>query len=162
MLQTVHIAIIAVVIIVIVCVLLCRKSGFFKKRGGKSSDKGRKRVVTRKVVKSGFDVADTNAQLNAQLEMAKQLQGYDDYSQVTQLVGLEPEVFQSHAEYTADLNRSTSGASSMSIRSDDGYFIPFVGLRRPDLQSITPSSDARVTSSQDPAQMPTETPYCIY
>lgn len=86
---------------------------------------------------------------------------YQDWNEATQAASLEPEVFKSQAEYTADINNSTSGASAMSIRSDDNYPIPFVGLRRPDMQSVYADSTARVEQSEYPDSMPAPTSYLI-
>lgn len=102
-----------------------------------------------------------NRQMAAQYQELQNLTGYDDYGQVTQMASLEPDVFSSHEEYTKDINRSTSGASNMAVRSDPNDVVSWVGLRRPNYSSTYPASDARITSSESVDQMPSQTRYLI-
>jgi hypothetical protein len=84
-----------------------------------------------------------------------------DWNQMSQYQALEPEVYASHDEYVADMNRSTSGASMLTIRSDDNDVNPWVGLRRVDYHSAYPADDVRVDSSEVPSAMPAATRYLI-
>lgn len=102
-----------------------------------------------------------NRSLATQYKDLKNLSEYGDYGSVTQLMALEPEVFDSNAEYNASMNRSTSTASTMTVRSDNADIINWRGLRRPDYQSVYSASDARVTSSQYIDQFPAQTRYLI-
>jgi hypothetical protein len=102
-----------------------------------------------------------NRQLANQYSNEQNLTGYDGWNQVAQYSALEPEVYQSHAEFTDGINYSTSGASSMSIRSDSTTINPWQGLRRPDYASVYPSADARVDSSQYVDQFDSATRYLL-
>ncbi len=94
-----------------------------------------------------------NRQLASQYNELQELGGYDDYSEVAAYMSLEPEVFKSHQEYSKDINRSTSGASTMAIRSDANDPVPVRGLRRPNYHDVYSSPEARVESSEYPDQM---------
>jgi hypothetical protein len=85
-------------------------------------------------------------------ELQKNLAGYEDYSQVAQYMSLEPEVFESHNQYSADMNRMSLGPSVMAERSDPNDVVPWVGLRRPDYKSVSASEGARVEHSEIPDQ----------
>lgn len=113
---------------------------------------------------SGLSTSGTgviNRELAQQYKDLKNLDQYGDYGSVTQLMSLEPEVFQSNEEYNSSMNRSTSTASSMTVRSDNADILTWRGLRRPDYQSVYSASDARVTSSQYIDQFPAATRYLI-
>lgn len=105
--------------------------------------------------------AVSNADLQQQYADLANLDGYQDYNEVAQYTSLEPEIFKSHAEYSTDINNSTSGASSMVLRSDDNYPITWIGLKRPDMRSSYASSDSRIDSSESPEQMPATTHYLL-
>lgn len=89
------------------------------------------------------------------------LSGYDDYNSVAQYQSLDPEVYESHEEYSANIDVSSSGASSMSTTSHDNYPVPFVGLRRPDMHSSYAGDDARQQHSEYADQMPANTNYLL-
>jgi hypothetical protein len=94
-------------------------------------------------------------------EDLKDLAGYDDYNQVAQYMSVEPEVFESHSMYTADMNRSTSGPSMLSERDDPNDVVPWVGLRKPRYRDVYASGAARQEHSEHPSQMRENTSYCI-
>lgn len=102
-----------------------------------------------------------NQQLAKQYADLQNLKQPGDWNEESQYQSLEPEVYTSHDEYVADMNRSTSGASMMTIRSDDNDINPWIGLRRPDYHSVYPADDARVDSSETPSSMPSATRYLI-
>lgn len=113
---------------------------------------------------SGLSTTGTgviNRELAQQYKDLKDVSQYGDYGSLTQLMALEPEVFESNAEYNSSMNRSTSGPSTMTVRSDSADIINWRGLRRPDYQSVYSASDARVTSSQYIDQMPAATRYLV-
>ncbi len=86
--------------------------------------------------------------------------GIDDYDTVIKYTALDPEVFESHAEYAADVGVSTRGASNLTVRSDPNDIVPWVG-RRPDYHSIYPAADARTDSSEYADQMFAKTSYVL-
>jgi hypothetical protein len=84
-------------------------------------------------------------------QMSSNLDGYSDYNSVAQFVGLEPEVFESHANYTTDMNRLVLGPSNMSERSDPNDPIPW--LARPPSYDVYADENARTEHSEIPDQM---------
>lgn len=102
-----------------------------------------------------------NDQLAAQYADLENLKQYGSYNELSQYMSLEPDVYKSHQEYSTDINRSTSGASMMTIRSDPNDVNPWRGLRRIDYKSIYPQDDVRTDSSEVPDQMETATHYLI-
>ena len=98
-----------------------------------------------------------NSQLATQYADLQNLGSYGDYNAVIQYTSLDPSVFKSHQQYSNDINNSTSGASNLTIRSDDNDIVPWVGLRRPKYDQVYAKADARVTSSEYPASMPSST-----
>ena len=102
-----------------------------------------------------------NRQLSQQYQDLQSTTGYDDYNAFVQAASLEPEVYQSQNEYTKDINRSTSGASNMTVRSDPNDVNRWTGLRRPNYQDVYPAADARTDSSESPDQMTSATHYLI-
>ncbi len=102
-----------------------------------------------------------NQQLDSQYADLQNLKSAGGWNQIAQYQALEPEVYKSHEEYSQDMNRSTSGASMMTIRTDDNDINPWIGLRRPSYYGTYPADDARVTATEVPTQMPTPTRYLI-
>jgi hypothetical protein len=96
----------------------------------------------------------TNTQLASQYRDLENLEGYEDYNSVAQYQSLEPEVYESHDQYANDLGIANRGASALPIRSDSNDLQTWVGLRRPDYQTIYAAQDARVQHSESPDQMP--------
>jgi hypothetical protein len=110
---------------------------------------------------SSYGTGPMNRQMSKQYANLQNLKGYQDWNEVAQYQSLEPSVFESQEEYAQDINRSTSSASSSTIRSDDAYPIDWTGLRRPEMQSCYSGNDSRVVSSQSPDQMPSATRFLI-
>ena len=102
-----------------------------------------------------------NKKFEENTEDLKDLVGYADYNAVMQYQALEPEVFESHSKYTKDMNRFNLGPSAMSETSHDNYAVPFVGLRRPDTQSVYADENARVVHSEYVDQLPKNRPFVI-
>jgi hypothetical protein len=102
-----------------------------------------------------------NQQLASQYSDLQNLKGYGAWGEVAQYQALEPEVYESHEEYTDDMNRVSSGASMMTIRSDPNDVNMWRGLRRPDYHSIYAASDARVDHTEVPDQMQSQTRYLV-
>jgi hypothetical protein len=96
----------------------------------------------------------TNRNLKNQYEDLEKLKGYDDYSEVAKYQALEPSVFESHDKYAWDVGVSNSGASYMSVKSDDNDLVNWVGLRRPNYKGVSAAKDARVQHSEYVDQMP--------
>lgn len=89
------------------------------------------------------------------------LDEYDDYNSVAQYQSLEPEVFESHDEYSSNISVASHGASALSTTSHDNYPVSFVGLRRPDMHSIYADSSARQQHSEYADQMPSHSSYML-
>jgi hypothetical protein len=103
----------------------------------------------------------SNRRLAKQYNQVVQANGYDDYSQAMQYMALEPEVYDSHASYSFDVGVANRGASTLTIRSDPNDAVGWVGLRRPDYQSVYAACDARVDHSEYPDQMPARTHFIL-
>lgn len=110
---------------------------------------------------SKFGSGPSNRQLYAQYSDLKNLKGFKDYNEVMQYEALEPEVFASQNAYANGINRTTSGASAMAIRTDNNDVVPWVGLRRPDYHDVGPGYGARVDTSEYADQMPRFTRYLV-
>lgn len=166
--STVAVSLGVAVVVVFVLLLSCWKS---KPRMKKQVNK---RQMSRKVSSntagseedptaffSDTGTGPLNRQLSAQYGDLQNMTGYEDYNEVAQYTSLEPEVFSSQEEYSREINRSTSGASAMSVRDDPNDVNPWIGLRKIDYHSVYPNIDARVDSSESPDQMPSQTRYLL-
>lgn len=137
--------------------------------------KGNKKKSTRKLVAQEDDASGSeqsnqvsptgtgllNRRAEARLNELSSLRGYDDYGQVAQYMSVEPEVYESHARYSSDMNRSTSGPSYMSERDDPNDVVPWVGLRKPKYQDVFAGDDSRQDHSESPDQMRKPSYYMI-
>jgi hypothetical protein len=94
-------------------------------------------------------------------DLSQNLAGYGDYAQVAQYMALEPEVYESHQRFAEEANLLNLGPSNMSERSDPNDVVPWVGLRRPDYQSVYANCTARVEHSEIPDQMNAQRAYTI-
>ena len=90
---------------------------------------------------------------NSRESRLKDLNGYDDYNQVVQYMALEPDVYESHAQYTSDMGRGTTGASMMSERDDPNDVVPWVSFFKPRYRDVYSGEGSRQESSEDPSQM---------
>lgn len=102
-----------------------------------------------------------NKKFEQSTEELKDLVGYADYNSVMQYQALEPEVFESHKQYSKDMNKFNMGPSAMSETSHDNYAVPWVGLRRPDTHSVYADENARVVHSEYVDQTPKNRPFVI-
>jgi hypothetical protein len=165
--DTVTVGLIIAIIVMLILLMSCSQGGKKKVRKGSCSDGMDKAPATNSsVAEPDMYFANSgggliNHQLNKQYADLADLSGYDDYNQLAQYSALEPEVYESHKEYSADMNRSTSGASMMTIRTDPNDVNPWRGLRRPDYHSVYADSTARVDQSEVPETMYSQTRYCI-
>jgi hypothetical protein len=91
-------------------------------------------------------------QLDQQYESLKHLE-QGDYDTVVQYMSLDPEVFESHSNYSNDIGIANRGASSMTVRSDSNDIVPWVGLFRPDYHSVYADPTSRTDHSQFVGQM---------
>jgi hypothetical protein len=145
--------------VIIVLLLSCRDKNSGKKaekparKPARSNDDSQARsdwgsgVANRKLANQYGDLAD--------------LSSYEDYNAVAQYMSVEPEVFESHSRYSRDMGRSTSGASTMSVRDDPNDVVPWVGLRRVDYRSVYAGNNVRQEHSEIPDQMPQRGSYCL-
>jgi hypothetical protein len=80
-----------------------------------------------------------------------------DYRDFIASNSLEQSVYDSHNQFTTDANHRTSGASGLTIRTDDNDINPWVGLRRPNYLAVSTGDESRVVPSETPGQMPNPT-----
>jgi hypothetical protein len=125
-----------------------------------------KRSSCRAGKKEGMELSDSgtgveNRKMNKRYEDLMAVDDYDDYNEVVQYAALEPSIFESHNEYSKDINRSTSGASLGSVRSDDMNYVPWVGLRRPKYQDIEADGSSRQDISVYKDQLPESNYFCL-
>jgi len=110
---------------------------------------------------SKYGQGEKNREFRRRTHRVDKLKDYDDYNDVIQYESLDPEVYQSHDEYSKNVGISSNGASALSVTSHDNYPVPFVGLRRPDMQSTYARTGARTEHSEYADQMPGTTNYLI-
>lgn len=110
--------------------------------------------------KAQYGTGVDNRQAANRYSNLNNLQGYDDYNSVAQYMSLEPEVYDSHNRYADDMNRSTGGASLMSVRDDPNDLVPWVA-RKPFYQDVYVQPGARQEHSEYPDQMREKTYYVI-
>lgn len=77
-----------------------------------------------------------------------------DFNDYVLSSGVDKSVVDSHRRFTSQIQKSTTGASTLTELSGDVYATPFVGLRRPDMQRIPIDANARTVPSEDQAVMP--------
>lgn len=111
--------------------------------------------------KSDWGTGVKNREMANRYNDLANLAAYEDYGSVAQYMSVEPEVFESHARYSEDMGRSTSGASALSVRDDPNDVVPWVGLRRPDYRGAYSGRGVRQDHSEIPDQMPMKTSYCL-
>ena len=161
-----------VFIVVVIILLVTFGPSFFMPEPESESDSDyddRNFVRKDKYRKAGRDMqkyADHgSAVLNANAakryrDVSSNLSGYSDYNSVMQHIGLEPEIYESHANYSSDMNRLALGPSTLSERTDPSDVVPWIGLRRTRYE-VYADEDARVEHSETPDQMATRATYCI-
>lgn len=149
---------VALALSVSIAVVLILLMSCWDKKPKKSNQRGPGRAVYRDIASAVQDRSEYGTGLknvragNRYNNLRDKLAGYDDYGQVAQYMSLEPEVFDSHNQYSSDMNRLSLGPSTMAERSDPNDVVPWVGLRRPDYRSTSASAGARVEHSEIPDQ----------
>ncbi len=157
------------VAVVLVLLLSCWKSDKPKKRSSnscasavaldrKAAKMGARARAENDFFKAPYGTAVLNRQGNERYSELLDLEGYDDFGSVAAFMSLEPEVFDSHNNYSKDMGRSTSGASMMSEFSHSSDVNPWL-VRRPDYQSAYAQPGVRTEHSEFPEQMPTRSYY---
>jgi hypothetical protein len=111
--------------------------------------------------KSEYGTGLHNTEAAARYKELADLVSYDDYNSVAAFMSVEPSVYESHARYSDDMGRSTSGASMLPVRDDPNDVVPWMGLRKPKYQDAYVQSGARQEHSEIPDQMRTATSYVI-
>lgn len=147
--------------IVIILLLTCWGSP-------QEKNKSKKRCVYEDIERSSLDVPRQsqygtgvkNREFDARFNSLKNLDSYDDYNAVATYMSLEPEVFESHARYSRDMSRSTTGASMMTVRDDPNDPVKWVG-RPPQYRGVTVGYNARELPSDIPDQLRQRTFYPI-
>ena len=152
------------VAIVIVLLLSCKN----KKTTHKGSHASNKKRVTVRAPKRGksyehseYGTGLDNTASNNRYQDLAGLASYEDYNAVAAYMSVEPEVYESHARYSDDLGRSTSGASMLPVRDDPNDVVPWVGLRKPKYQDAFVTDGARQEHSEIPDQMRGNSYYCV-
>lgn len=83
----------------------------------------------------------------------------DDYNDYLLSTGLEQGVVDSHRQFVNDIQHTTTGASSRTIFSEEPDLAPWVGLRRPNYQSVNIDPNSRQVPSVEQYQMPSNYKY---
>ena len=145
------------VAIIVILLLSCwnKKAVHPSKRSRPTKSKSQKRGV------SEYGTGLNNKQAANRYNDLADLSAYDDYGAVAQYMAIEPEVYESHARYSRDMGRSTSGASMLPVRDDPNDVVPWVGLRKPKYQDAYSQPGARQEHSEIPDQMRNSTYYCV-
>lgn len=151
-----HVTVALSVSIIVVLVLLYSCSGKKKKRGSRNV---RVRHQRPNIDVSEYGSAVSDRAANSRYQDLSNVVGYDDYNEVAQFMSVDPEVYDSHARYSNDMNRCTSGPSMMSVRDDPNDVVPWVGLRKPRYHDVYASPEARQEHSEIPDQMRESTTY---
>ncbi len=173
--EEVHIAFALTIFVVVVLILSCasKKHRRYKNKGTYLSAEPNKYYsfpVSVEDKKDTWTIKEDPMELSQSgrgvknRQLAKQysdLRGatYDDYSSMAQYMSLEPEVFTSHEVYSKEMNRSTTGPSTMSERSDPNDVVPWV-LRRPDY-GVPLNSNIRVEPTEFRDQVNSRTQYLL-
>ena len=148
---------VAVAIVVILLLSCWNKKAVHPSRRARPSTQSTKYSVDKSDTGSGVDNVKSQARYNDLANLAS----YDDYSTVAQYMAVEPEVYESHARYSQDMGRSTSGPSMLPVRDDPNDVVPWVGLRKPKYQDVYSQPGARQEHSEIPDQMRSNSFYCI-
>ena len=156
--MTVGETVFCVVVAFVIVLLFVFGPEFFKYKGRKhkpvreSDDDDRGRVARDMQSRSDTGTGVLNARAAERYQRASSsLAGYSDYGSFAQFVALEPEVFESHANYTTDMNRMSLGPSTLSERSDANDLLNWT-YRPPDY-SVFADENARTEHSEIPDQM---------
>ncbi len=150
------------VAIIVVLLLSCRDKK--KKRQTRTPVKMQRPGPIKQVShedRSDYGTGLHNTEAAARYNELADLVSYDDYNSVAAFMSVEPSVYESHARYSADMGRSTSGASMLPVRDDPNDVVPWVGLRKPKYQSVHAQDGARQEHSEIPDQMRASTYYCV-
>jgi hypothetical protein len=98
------------------------------------------------------------------LSQNQQLYGaeYDDWNQMAAAMALEPEVFDSHNEYTNELNYAVTAGAKMGVRTDPNDVNNWVGFRRPNYhEASSPDDTARQVPSSYVDQYEKNRPFLL-
>ena len=138
--DSVSIALGFAIVVVLILLMTC-----FKNKHPKTK---KKRQVLPSTATSEYGTGVVNEEFNKRHDNLLRVDGYDDYTQLAQYMSVDPEVYESHARYTADMNRSTSGPSMLPERDDPNDVVPWVGMRRIDY-NVPRSKDTTTTNSEE-------------
>lgn len=160
--EVVEIALAVSIVVVLVLLMSCWK-GKKQTNKAKGSCQQQRKAAPRMEMEDEDDpsygsAAKNQAFLNRYKNVAQNVSGYDDYSEVIRYTSLQPEVYTSHQSYVSDMDRVTSGASNLAERSDDNDFINW-HVRRPNYRDVVIGDGARITPSEFQDQKPERTYY---
>lgn len=158
--EVVEIALAVSIVVVLVLLMSCWKG---KKQSRKTKGSCQRRQKPMYDMNEEEEYSYGTATKNRAFEnrynnVAQNLDGYNDYSEVLRYTALQPEVYTSHKSYVEDMDRVTAGASSLAERSDDNDFINW-HVRRPNYRDVVIGDDARITPSEFQDQKPERTYY---
>lgn len=111
--------------------------------------------------KSDSGTGVQNREFNNRYKQLSNAVAYEDYGEVAQYMSVEPEVYESHARYSEDMNQSTSGASMLPERDDPNDVVPWVGLRKPRYRDVYSGENVRQDHTETPDQMRNNSYYCV-
>jgi hypothetical protein len=166
--DTVTLALAACVVVVVILLLSCR--GVKLDRSNTASVNQSAKPPARSPSSCVMEQPDTtsrvgsgvaNREFNNRYNDLSNLQGYDDYNAVSQYMSVEPEVYDSHARYSDDMGRSTSGASMLPVRDDRQDINPRVGVRLTNYSAVYAGPGSRQEHSEIPDQMGKPSNYCF-
>ena len=115
----------------------------------------------RKTMKSDWGSGLINRQLDKQHNESVNSGTYDDYNSFMKDISLEPEVYDSHNEFSDSVGVANTGASNLSVRSDPNDVVMPWGLRRVNYHDAYALPDARVEHSEHPDQMYKQTSFLV-
>lgn len=121
-----------------------------------STGKSQKQKRTAAVVGAASSVAKNLQNPYRSTYSPPVMSDYNDYLLST---GLEQSVISSHKQFVNDIQNTTTGASAMSIYSEEPETTNWVGLRRPNYQDIYIDPNARQVPSVEQSQMPNNKQY---
>jgi len=110
--------------------------------------------------KAPYGTGVSNREFDERVEDATE-KDYGSYQDLIKDIGLDESVVTSHTDYVSNMNRTTTGASNLTERSDDNDVVTWMGLRRPEYHRAYAAYDARQEHSQFPESMPARKNYCL-
>ena len=115
----------------------------------------------KKYMNSNWGSGVKNRQLDKQYDNSINSNINSDYNSFMKNISLEPEVYDSHNEFSDNVGIANSGASHLPVKSDNNDIVKPWGLRRVNYHDVFALPDARVVHSEHPDQMYKHTPFML-